>query len=116
MAMKARAKTGVKPPAEKEVTPVIKELEKSPALTKMTTVSFRTRQVLKKKAEAVFEDMGISTSAAINMFLTQVVREKGMPFQPSAKKVDSGTSASTKSIDDMDSAGYIALEELWNEM
>lgn len=116
MAMKARTKTGVKSPVEKETTPVIKELEKSPALTKMTTVSFRTRQVLKKKAEAVFEDMGISTSAAINMFLTQVVREKGMPFQPSAKKAESGTSANTKSIDDMDSAGYIALEELWNEM
>lgn len=116
MAMKTRAKTGVKPTVEKEATPVIKELEKSPALTKMTTVSFRTRQVLKKKAEAVFEDMGISTSAAINMFLTQVVREKGMPFQPSAKKTDNVVSAGAKSIDDMDSAGYIALEELWNEM
>ena len=116
MAMKPRVKTGMKPVAETEATPVIKELEKSSALTKMTTVSFRTRQVLKKKAEAVFEDMGISTSAAINMFLAQVVREKGMPFQPSAKKVDTGAAGAGKSIDDMDSAGYIALEELWNEM
>lgn len=116
MAMKSRAKTGAKPATEKEVAPVIKELEKSPALAKMTTVSFRTRQVLKKKAEAVFEDMGISTSAAINMFLAQVVREKGMPFQPSAKKVDTGATGAGKSVDDMESAGYIALEELWNEM
>lgn len=115
MAMKPRAKTGAKPAVEKEATPVIKELEKSAALSKMTTVSFRTRQVLKKKAEAVFEDMGISTSAAINMFLTQVVREKGMPFQPSAKKAEP-TAGAGKSVDDMDSAGYIALEELWNEM
>ncbi len=116
MAIKSRVKTEVKPTSKAEVTPVVKELEKSPALTKMTTVSFRTRQVLKKKAEAVFEDMGISTSAAINMFLAQVVREKGMPFQPSAKKVDTGTAGAGKSVDDMDSAGYIALEELWNEM
>ncbi len=116
MAMKPRAKTGARPTVEKESTPVIKELEKSPALAKMTTVSFRTRQVLKKKAEAVFEDMGISTSAAINMFLAQVVREKGMPVQPSAKKVETGAASASKSIDDMDSAGYIALEELWNEM
>lgn len=116
MAMKPKTKTGAKPAVKKEATPVIKELEKSSALVKMTTVSFRTRQVLKKKAEAVFEDMGISTSAAINMFLAQVVREKGMPFQPSAKKVDTNVANASKSIDDMDSAGYIALEELWNEM
>ena len=116
MAMKTRTKTGVKPAAQKETAPVIKELEKSPALTKMTTVSFRTRQVLKKKAEAVFDDMGISTSAAINMFLTQVVREKGMPFQPSAQCKTENVAGNSKSIDDMDSAGYIALEELWNEL
>lgn len=117
MAMKTRAKTGVKSAPKPESTSVIKELEKSPALTKMTTVSFRTRQVLKKKAEAVFEDMGISTSAAINMFLAQVVREKGMPFQPSAqRKAENVATGSSKSVDDMDSAGYIALEELWNEM
>ncbi len=116
MAMKPRAKTGAKSTTKPEPTPVVKEVEKSLALTKMTTVSFRTRQVLKKKAEAVFEDMGISTSAAINMFLAQVVREKGMPFQPSAKKAETSATSAGKSIDDMDSAGYIALEELWNEM
>ncbi len=39
-----------------------------------------------------------------------------MPFQPSAKKLDTGATGAGKSVDDMDSAGYIALEELWNEM
>lgn len=116
MATKTKAKTGVKAPAKKELPSVVKELEKSSGLTTMTSVSFRTRQVLKKKAEAVFEDMGISTSAAINMFLAQVVREKGMPFQPHAKKMETGAASAGKGIDDMDSAGYIALEELWNEM
>ncbi len=112
MAMKPRAKTGAKTTTKSETIPVIKELEKSSALTKMTTVSFRTRQVLKKKAEAVFEDMGISTSAAINMFLTQVVREKGMPFQPSARKMEAESSTAVKPVSDMD----LALEELWNEL
>ncbi len=112
MAMKPRAKTGAKTTTKSETTPAIKELEKSSALTKMTTVSFRTRQVLKKKAEAVFEDMGISTSAAINMFLTQVVREKGMPFQPSARKTEAESSTAVKPVSDMD----LALEELWNEL
>ena len=109
MAKKVTTKTGAKS-AEKPAPKVS-------ALTQMTTVSFRTRQVLKKKAEAVFEDMGISTSAAINMFLSQVVREKGMPFQPSAERKTEAVSASeTKAKSATDDAGYIALEELWNEL
>ena len=50
------------------------------------------------------------------MFLAQVVREKGMPFQPSAQRKTENVAGNSKSIDDMDSAGYIALEELWNEL
>lgn len=95
---------------------VAAELKKAAIPRRMTTVSFRTEKLLKEKAEAVFSDLGISTSAAINMFLKQVVRERGLPFQPSAKHGDS-TATSTKLKDDgMDGAGYLALEELWNEM
>lgn len=108
MAKKATTKTGVKTPA--------KTAPKTSALTQMTTVSFRTRQVLKKKAEAIFEDMGISTSAAINMFLSQTVREKGLPFQPSAERKIEAKTTSTKSAGATDESGYIALEELWNEL
>ena len=117
MAMKPRTKTGAKTTTKSETTTVIKELEKSSALTKMTTVSFRTRQVLKKKAEAVFEDMGISTSAAINMFLAQSVKEQGLPFQPTARrrKASSTSTEKRKDVDDLDNAEYI-LEELWNEL
>lgn len=108
MAKKATTKTGAK------TTP--KPAAKTSALTQMTTVSFRTRQVLKKKAEAIFEDMGISTSAAINMFLSQTVREKGLPFQPSAERKSEPTSTNTKPANTADETGYIALEELWNEL
>lgn len=111
MAIKSRGKTGAK--ATKTVAPKtdVKETV-SPAMTKMTTVSFRTRQLLKKKAEAVFEDMGISTSAAINMFLAQVVRDKGMPFTPNAQRKNSQASDAKAN----DNAGFIALEELWDEL
>lgn len=115
--MKPRAKTGAKTPAK--TTKKAASTATIPATAKMTTVSFRTRQLLKKKAEGIFEDMGISTSAAINMFLSQVVREKGMPFTPSAqRKNESGVNdvAKTSGGDATDSAGYIALEELWNEL
>lgn len=117
MAMKARAKTGAK--TETKTAKKSATATAVPATAKMTTVSFRTRQLLKKKAEGIFEDMGISTSAAINMFLSQVVREKGMPFTPSAqRKTEPGASevAKTSGGDGTDNSGYIALEELWNEL
>lgn len=118
MAMKAKAKTGART-TTKTVKKTATTSATGSATTRMTTVSFRTRQLLKKKAEGIFEDMGISTSAAINMFLSQVVREKGMPFTPSAqRKNEQGVSGTTKVANDnaADSAGYIALEELWNEL
>ncbi len=36
---------------------------------------------LKNAAEAIFKELGISTSQAINMFLAKVKREKGIPFE-----------------------------------
>ena len=105
MAMKMLAKTEEKSSEE--------TAQKIPALQQMTTINFRTRKVLKKKAEGILDDMGISMSAALNMFLTQVVREQGMPFLPTTKR--SGASIKNGEKDDLDSAGYI-LEELWDEL
>ena len=67
----------------------------------------------KRKAEAIFDEMGISMSGAMNMFLAQVVRDKGMPFLPSTIKKD-GTTTTKKEADP--NAGFIALEELWDEL
>lgn len=95
---------------------VAAELKKAAIPRRMTTVSFRTEKLLKEKAEAVFSDLGISTSAAINMFLKQVVRERGLPFQPSAKNGESHANGTKLKNDNMDGAGYLALEELWDEL
>ncbi len=96
---------------------ITKELKKASIPRQMTMVSFRTEKLLKEKAEVVFSDLGISTSAAINMFLKQVVRECGLPFQPSAQQrpAEHGGGAK-KTNDSIDGAGYLALEELWDEL
>ena len=47
--------------------------------TKPTT-TIRIDQDVKKRAKEVFDDIGISMSAAINTFLKAVVREGNMPF------------------------------------
>ncbi len=46
----------------------------------MANLNIRVDDLLKKQAETVFSDIGISLSAATTMFLKQVVRCNGIPF------------------------------------
>jgi len=43
-------------------------------------MSFRIDKELKQKADELFKNLGMNTSVALNMFLTQSVREQGIPF------------------------------------
>lgn len=44
------------------------------------TVQFRTSSTVKEGAFAVFEEMGISPSTALQLFLQQVQKTKTLPF------------------------------------
>ena len=46
-------------------------------------MSFRVDKRLKQQADDLFKDLGMNTSVALNMFLTQCVREQAIPFTPS---------------------------------
>ena len=45
-------------------------------------MSFRVDKDLKKQADELFKNLGMNTSVALNMFLTQSVREQALPFTP----------------------------------
>lgn len=47
----------------------------------MANINIRVDDALKRDAETVFENLGISLSAATTMFLRQVVRHNGIPFE-----------------------------------
>lgn len=49
----------------------------------MANVQIRVDESLKTQAQAVATNMGIDLASAIRMFLTQMVKENGLPFQPS---------------------------------
>jgi len=49
-------------------------------------MNLRIDAALKKNAENVVSDLGISMSAAIVLFLKAVVREKGLPFHVKVSK------------------------------
>ena len=52
-------------------------------ISNAVNMSFRVDRNLKKQADELFKSLGMNTSVALNMFLTQSVREKSIPFIPS---------------------------------
>lgn len=50
-----------------------------------TNINVRTDSELKAQAEQIFSELGLNMSIAINMFLRQVVRENGIPFDARLK-------------------------------
>ena len=50
----------------------------------MAQISLYVDDDVKREAEKVLDDIGLSMSAAINVFLKKVAREKRIPFELSA--------------------------------
>ena len=46
-----------------------------------SNLNIRVEEDLKKKAEELFKDLGLSMSAAINVFLKTAVNYGGIPFE-----------------------------------
>lgn len=49
----------------------------------MSTINLniRTDKAVKDQAEAIFNELGLSLTTAVNMFLRTVIRENGIPFE-----------------------------------
>lgn len=47
---------------------------------KSVNVTFQVDEDIKNAADALFDDLGMSLSMALNLFLRQSVREQGLPF------------------------------------
>ena len=47
----------------------------------MTTLNIRVDENLKKQANELFEKLGLNMTTAINIFLKQVIRTNGIPFE-----------------------------------
>lgn len=50
---------------------------------KSTNISFRINRDLKMQADELFKNLGTNTSSAINMYLTQCVRNQSLLITPS---------------------------------
>ena len=52
----------------------------------MTTLNVRIEEGLKTKASKTLGKLGLDMSGAVKLFLTQVVKEDGLPFTPTNNK------------------------------
>ena len=54
----------------------------------MTNITIRIDEDVKKEAEALFSQLGMSISGAINVFFRQAIREQAIPFQIRVKTAE----------------------------
>ena len=73
----------------------------------MAQISLRIEDDVKKKAEEVCADIGLSLSAAINIYLKKLGREHRIPFEVSADPFYSAENMDRlrKSVEQMESTG-----------
>lgn len=55
----------------------------------------------KRQAQALFSELGLDLSTAVNLFLRQAVRERGIPFVISAEVPNAETQAAIREVRQM---------------
>ena len=81
-----------------------------------TNLNIRTDKDIKDQAEAIFNELGINMTTAINMFLRATIREYGIPFELKLEAPNDITAAAIaegrKMINDPSAPRYTSLEAL----
>jgi DNA-damage-inducible protein J len=54
----------------------------------MTNITIRIDETVKKEAESLFDNLGMTISGAINIFFRQAIREQAIPFQIRARTTE----------------------------
>ena len=79
-----------------------------------TTVTFKMDTKLKEDAEKLFNELGLSLSAALTIFLKTVVREQRIPFALTLYNPNKETEAAIKDIEENNNlhSPFNSIEEL----
>lgn len=78
-----------------------------------TSITVRTNDKLKSESQTILTSLGLDMSTAINMFLTQVVLKRALPFSVDLETPNEKTA---KALSDTDkgiglSKGFYSVEE-----
>lgn len=83
-----------------------------------TNLNIRIDEELKRQADAIFSELGLNMSTAINMFLRYSVRYGGIPFELRVEKPNAETLAA---IDDVNnnrnmSKTFASVDDLMEDL
>ncbi len=83
-----------------------------------TNLNIRIDEELKRQADAIFSELGLNMSTAINMFLRYSVRYGGIPFELRVEKPNAETLAA---IDDVNnnrnmSKTFTSVDDLMGDL
>lgn len=82
----------------------------------VANLNIRTEKEIKESAEIVFSQLGLTMSAAVNIFLRQVIRENGIPFELKLKEPNTETIEAIQEArliaNDESVQGYTSIQEL----
>ena len=67
----------------------------------MVNISVRVDPALKKQADALFSDLGLNMSTAVNMFLKSAVSHNGIPFEVRRTAPNAETQAALAEYEEM---------------
>ncbi|MFP4353347.1 MAG: type II toxin-antitoxin system RelB/DinJ family antitoxin [Puniceicoccaceae bacterium] len=82
--------------------------------TKTTVVKARVEPSLKRETEAILESLGISTTEAIRMFLTQIRLHKGLPFE--VRVPNAATQAAITELESGKGKRFNSVEDLFHDL
>lgn len=92
-----------------------------PSMSNAINMSFRVDKKLKKQADELFKKLGMNTSVALNMFLTQSVREQAIPFTvtteiPNSRLLEALEEARKITNGEIECKSYNSVEELIKDL
>lgn len=87
----------------------------------MSQISIRIDDNVKKEAEKVCKDIGISLSSAINIYLKRIGRERRIPFELTAEIPNAKTLAAMRETEEIlthpeNYKSYSSFEEILKEV
>ena len=81
-----------------------------------TNLNIRTDKVIKDQAEAIFNELGLNMTTAVNMFLRTAIREHGIPFELKLEMPNETTAAAIEEgrrlMDDPSAPKYSSMDAL----
>ena len=88
---------------------------------KTISTNIRIDEDVKKQADALFEELGLNMSTAINIFLRQALSNNGLPFEIKAKRPNAVTLSAMRETQDIidgkiPAKSYSSVDELFEDL